>query len=79
MPLLRLNNLIVNTEHIIRADYRTDALAIYVTDGGQRPAAQFAHMPSNHNVITLTGGDARLMWSALTQVAQTVAPIPPGT
>jgi hypothetical protein len=79
MPLLRLKDLIINTDHIIKAEYHgnTNTLSIFVTDGGQRPALQHSHMPSSPNWIVLKDSDARLMWSALTQIAEPVVPAPP--
>jgi len=73
--LVKLNDLIVNTDQIIKAELNRKTskptLTIYLTDGGVRPnPPQVAF----HNLIMLTGDDAEFMWTALTQIAQVVIP-----
>jgi hypothetical protein len=77
MPLLKLKDLIVNTDHIIKAEYKgggiSGNLTIYLTDGGARSDASKAHMDSR---IYLKDYDAGLMWSVLSQLAVPVVPAP---
>lgn len=68
--LLKLRDLIINTDQIIKAEFKSganSALTIYMTDVGDRGGMV-------HNIVRLTGMDASLMWSALSQIAQPVVP-----
>jgi hypothetical protein len=75
MPLLRWKELIFNTDHIVKVDYQfksmvESSLAIFFTDTGDRTGVQ-------HNVIRLTGIEAQIVWSALSQKAEAIIPAPP--
>jgi hypothetical protein len=75
MPLLRLKDLIINTDHIVRADYHQGsisdaALTIHLSDIGDRESV-------HRNMVMLRGFDAQLMWSMLSQLATQVVPALP--
>jgi hypothetical protein len=79
MPLLKLNDLIINTDHITQAHYSgagSGSLVIHLTDDGGRPATQFTNAPCLGNTVRLSGSDASLMWSALSQLASPVVRAP---
>ena len=76
MPLLRRDNLIINTDQIIKAEYKSgskSSLILHMADRGRR-----SNLPagSTDNVVMLTGFDADLMWSTLSQLATPVVPAP---
>ena len=73
--LVKLNDLIVNTDQIIKAEFNRKtgkpSLTMYFTDGGYRPNPP---QISFHNLLMLTGDEAEFMWMALSQIAQVVIP-----
>ena len=76
--LVKLNDLIVNTDQIIKAEFNRKtgkpSLTMYFTDGGYRPNPPQICF---HNLLMLTGDEAEFMWMALSQIAQVVIPSSP--
>ena len=73
--LLKIKDLIINTDQLIKAEYKGNfprsSLTLHMVDGGFRPAASTTTLD---NMIFLQGLDADLMWSALSQIATPVVP-----
>lgn len=80
--LLKLKDLIINTDHIIKAEYNSHSgaktyLTIHMSDWGTRIDPQAQTRPHTTSTILLTDADAQLMWSMLSQLATAVVPAPP--
>ena len=73
--LLKLNDLIINTDQIVKAEFNRKtgkpSLTIFFTDGGYRPNPP---QISFHNLVMITGDDAEFMWIALSQISEEVSP-----
>ncbi|HEX3230253.1 MAG TPA: hypothetical protein VHQ95_14855 [Pyrinomonadaceae bacterium] len=74
--LLKVNDLIINTDQLIKAEFKrglpNSTLTLHMVDGGFRPAASTTTLD---NMIFLKGVDADLVWSALCQIATPATPV----
>ncbi len=77
MPLLLIENRIINTDHLIRAEYdeRARTLALYFIDDGNG-LTSVGDVQNSTNRVTFNRGAAKGLWQYLSKLAERISTVP---